>query len=166
VKTKDSELLEKAQRQTRRNEHGGFVEIDLITNLKSLITIDVEAEAWRKAKSIIDQGTKPGSTEETDRQLRMPGLEPYFYEASRLIRDGNGNIIEQDKATPAYKLAELARATKHLHEVTEWAMRKRKETKEYIHWETSQRKKGRTANLAFGDFVREAGFLEVLTPSQ
>lgn len=164
MRTKDSDLLAKAQEQTKTNEDGGFNEIDLLTNLKALITIDADAEAWRKAKSIINHATKPDTTEDTGQQLRLPGLEPYSYEPSRLIRDDDGRIISQDKATPAYKLAELARATKHLHEVTEWARRKRKETQEYIRWETGQRKKGRTENLTFGDFVREAGFLQVLSP--
>lgn len=164
MRTKNSDLLDKAQEITKQNRDGGFPEIDLLTALKGLITIDVDAEAWRKAKSIIDNATKPGSTEETDQQLRLPGLEPYYYEPSRLIRDGNGNIIQQDKATPPYKLAELARATKHLNEATEWAKRKRKETEEYIRWDTEQRKKGRSENLTFGDFVREAGFLQVLSP--
>jgi hypothetical protein len=102
----DEEWLEEAKRLTKRQPDGGFIEKELTAALANLIPVGDGSQRLRIAESIVDSKTKPGSTLPTG-QLRLPGREPYDYEPLRLIRDGCGLIIEQDRATLRYKVAEF-----------------------------------------------------------
>jgi hypothetical protein len=153
------DLLFKAREIVKRNDAGIFKEPDLIAAVRSFLTIDVEAELDRRAKAIVDSETKPGSTEPTG-QLRLPTLEFYDYEPDRLIRNDNGDMIEQDPAPVDFKFAESARAAKHVREAVQWDERKRKEVELFALWVLEQRTNGRSTKLTFGDFVREAGYFE------
>jgi hypothetical protein len=153
------DLLAKAKTLIKRQRDGRFKEPDLIAALKTLITIDVEEELDRRAKAIIDTETKPGSTKPTG-QLRLPTLEFYDYEPDRLIRNDNGDMIEQDRAPVDFKFAESARAAKHVREAIEWDERKRKETEMFAAWVIEQQTNGRTKKLTFGDFIRESGLFQ------
>jgi len=93
----------------KRAPDGSYREIDLLEELAKLLPIDLAREKLKKAKKLIDNLAKPGSTE-PDGQLSLPGLNPYDYEPDRLVRDNSGNIVENSKATPPFKTAEAQRA--------------------------------------------------------
>jgi len=155
TKESSKDLFAKAAQQTKRQNNGHFHEDDLLANLASLIIIDPAEERMRRAKAIIDNLTKPGGTEPTG-QLHLPGFDFYDYEPERLVRDDNGNVIEQDRALYRFKIIEAKRARKHAHEANQWAERKAEESEAFTLWVMARRDEGRTTNLTFGDFVRES----------
>jgi len=152
-------LLEKARRQVKRQKDGTFKEQDLKDVLKTFIVINIEEEKDRRVKEIIDSETKPGGTKSTG-QLRLPTLELYDYEPDRLIRNDDGDMIEQDRAPVHFKFAESARAAKHVREAIEWDERKRTEAELFARWVIEQQKTGRTKKLTFGDFIRESDLFQ------
>jgi len=156
----DRDLLAKGRAQVKRNKNDGtFKEQDLRDVLRTFVVINVEKETDRRVQEIIDSETKPGSTKPTG-QLRLPTLELYDYEPDRLIRNDDGDMIEQDRAPVDFKFAEARRARKHVSEALEWADRKEEEASSHAKWVIEQQKKGRTKKLTFGDFVREAGLFQ------
>jgi hypothetical protein len=153
------DLLAKAKKQTKRQADDAMYENELLIEVEKLIEVDVAAIRRQMAKDVIDSETKPGGTDPTG-QLCFPGMERYPYEPDRLIRDDQGRLIEQDKSTSGYKFAESGRAAKHAREAGDWAERKRQETELYAKWVIEKQGEGRTADLTFGDFVRESGLFE------
>lgn len=150
--------LEAALLRVKRLRDGGADEATLIEELKKEIVINVEEETTRRAKELVDRGTKLRSTQ-PDGQLLLPGIvKPYDSEPYRLIRDGNGKIIEQKKATPQYKAAEAERASKHSEESAYQARVKNLESTLFHAWAVQQISKGRKKReLRWGNFILETG---------
>lgn len=155
MKMKD--ILSAALQQCERREDESIDEAVLLETVKDMIVIDVDAERERRAKEIINSKTKPNSTRE-DGQLCLPGLNlTYGYEPERLIRDEDGNIIEQAKAPVNFKVADSKRAQKHAEESAYHARIKTQEMTVHVSWAMEQLANGRRDRLTFGDFVKETG---------
>jgi hypothetical protein len=152
---KSNPLLDEALAKVKRLKDNGANEEDLIAVLIDAIVIDVAEEKRRRAKEIIDRGTKPKGSPPHG-QLALPGIDPYPWEPKRLIRDDKGRIIEQENATLPYKTAETQRSGKHVEEAVRWNIRRTTETGLYAEWVVAQITKGRKKReITFGNFVVE-----------
>ena len=124
------------------------------------VEFDVVAEKRRIAKRIISERTKVSDDDVGKGQIKLPFIEPYFWQPDRLVRSDDGRIIQNAKAPLSFKLADLARANRHLADAAKWAERKRREFDEFGKWQAAEARAGRpTLELRFGAFIRESGYL-------
>ncbi len=150
-------LIEQAKCNAKRAADNTFSEPELVDELTKLIDFDVQREKRKKAKKMIDDLAKPGSTEPSG-QLCLPGLEPYDYEPERLVRDEQGRIVENAFATPSFKTAEAKRARKHAREATVWSDIKSEEVETISTWAMKELMRGRPATeINWGTCVKELG---------
>src|SRR5215471_11519663 len=124
-------LYEEAKAGVKQNTDGSRFEPDLLDALAILLLghSDPQAEARRRAKQIIDTLARvPGELPDSDGDdedeppgqlwLQIPGInERVKYDPCRLVRDANGNIIEDDKQTLAFAVADHARSTENMARV-------------------------------------------------
>ena len=155
---KEHEAVDAALRQLKRNEDGSVDEKKLIHLVAELIDFDADAERRNKAVRAVTRCRRPGFSEPAG-QLIIPGLGPaYAYEPNRLIKDGEGRVIEQRKARPEYKQAEAQRARESARRQQVWADRKTQESELYARWAIEQLRRRRPGkDITFDTFVREAG---------
>jgi hypothetical protein len=157
----ENALIEEAKAKVPRDIEQGMQEAALEQALATLITVDLDRERLRRAKEIISNKAKPGGVDPAGAaQLFLPGLDPYFYEPDRLVRDDAGRIIENYKATIKFKQADARRARDHAADAQKWASRKTEESEIQSAWATEQALKGRPAlDLTWGNCVAETGLL-------
>jgi hypothetical protein len=115
----DTALLEQAKQVTPRREDQAFNEAELLKILANLLDSNRGAERRRQAENIIDHHCRHGSTC-AHGTLRFPGLEPFPYEPDRLVRDGEGHIVELSEATLPFVIADAKRAETEAEEAAEW----------------------------------------------
>lgn len=83
---------------------------------------------------------------------------PYY--PNRLIRDGRGFIIEQDKAPPHFKRADAVALAKEYGADDIRARQAAHEADIFDAWAAEQRNKGRpNIEITFGNCIRELGLL-------
>jgi hypothetical protein len=152
----EARLIEKAKANTSRNEASIMVEEELTANLAAIVPFDVEQERLNKARAIIARSKRPGSTK-PDGQLMLPGFnQPYDYEPDRLVSDDSGNIIENHRAPPRFKSAEVSRAQENVERAVEQLRRKSAENTHFQAWALDQALLGRPAlDLTWGNCVAE-----------
>jgi hypothetical protein len=149
--------VDAAKAKCPRRDDGSIDESVLIKILAPMKVVDVEAEQLRWAKDQISKRTKINATPPNG-QLWLPGInDGYPYEPERLIRDDDGNIIEQSKAPVNFKVADAKRAQKHAEETAYHASVKFREMTEHMVWANERLRQGRRENLTFDDFVKESG---------
>lgn len=151
-------LLDQALAECPRDDEGNVDEKVLLKVLASKVEVDLDAMRLRRAKQIVNAAAKPGATRPSG---ELTIFETYPYEPTRLVRDDNGNIVEQDRALVKMKQAEARRARRHASASQVWADRKTREAEEQSAWVIDQVAADRDAvDLSFGVFIRETGALK------
>jgi hypothetical protein len=152
----EARLIDHAKANTRRNKDGSFVEDELIASLAAIVPFDVDQERLNKARLIISNGKRPGATK-PDGQLILPGFNSsYDYEPDRLVSDDLGNIIENHRAAPRFKSAEVTRAQDNVERAVEQLRRKSAENTHFQNWALEQALAGRPVlDLTWGNCVAE-----------
>jgi hypothetical protein len=142
----------------KRRRDGGVTEEELIDDLAREMRIDLAEEKRKKAKELIDSQTKPRSTDPSG-QLKLPGIDgEYDYEPDRLIRNDEGGIVEQSKASPVYKQAEASRASDHAARAMYLSKIKTEESLQFSRWALEQANKSRPfRELTWHNFISETG---------
>lgn len=155
IEGEELSILDRALAACPRDEDGNADEEILVKLIATLIDVDVDKVKRERAKQLVSASTKPGSTP-PDGALQL--FDTYPYEPRRLVRDDQGNIVEQDAAKLRMKQAESQRARRHVDQVQVWANRKTREAEEFATWVVEQTEQGRAkSELTFGVFVRESG---------
>jgi hypothetical protein len=142
VREWEDAIYNRAITKVNRARDKSFLETDLENALADLIEVDVAKERRRRAKEIISGRAKSGATDPAG-QLTLPGLDKYFYEPERLVRDDVGHVVENRHSTPNYKLAEARRARDHLQEAHVRSNQKSAEAELFAAWAMDQMTKGR-----------------------
>lgn len=142
--------------QCPRDDDGNVAEDVLVKVLAAGIDIDIDRERQRRAKALISRASRPGSTDPAG-QLQM--FDTYPYEPLRLVRDDNGNVVEQHRAQPDMKAAEARRARLNVQRAQVHAERKTVEAEEHSKWVLEQVRSGVTdkTELTFDAFVKSTG---------
>lgn len=156
----DDDIVRAAIAKCKRNpETNGVDNKELIDKIESLIAFDPVKERRKKAIRLFRKRTKPNNSE-PDGQLWIPGLEkPYAYEPNRLILDGQGHAVEQDKATFPFKSAHFDRTEANFVKQQAIYFRDRRELEMFGEWVRDEIIKGRPpSETTLGNFVRETGF--------
>ena len=167
TRTLNRTLYERAKEQVALNPDGSVVELTVEDALAYLLVEPVPKdpmiEARRKSKAIIEAlGKLPNEEDDDDGdQLRLKlGGESYKYDPRRLIKDDEGNIIEEDKAPLSFILAELARSAEHTSRVNKWNSRKALKAVHFQRWIAAQQAAKRDEKeLTWGVCARETGAL-------
>jgi hypothetical protein len=163
------QIIDQAKRRVSRRTDGAMIESNLTREVASIVKaeIDPDTEAIRIARRWLDAETKqPGESddaeeEEDSSQLRLfIDGDDYGYKAERLMRSSTGYIIESDRATLAFKMADHTRSKDNLGRVSIWEKRKAHELELMRKWVEQERAKGRSeAELTWGNCIREMGLL-------
>lgn len=161
-------LYDQAKRRCKPNPDGSYVEICVQSELARMVRADLDLDhaAMLKAKKIIEKLSKQDGEEDDDdddsestQQLELFG-DTYAYNPQRLIKDAIGNIIEEDKATLSFLLAELARSTQHMSRVAIWNNRKARKAQHFQKWHEQQTAAGRSSlELTWGNCARETNVI-------
>jgi hypothetical protein len=160
-----AELLALAIKNRRRQKDDSINSRDLEEALASLIHIDVEAEKLAKAKTIIDRQSKTGMCEIYGQQ-HFAGFETYAFEPDRLVKNEDlSRIVEQKRASLAFKVAESARSQRHSIAAAKSSARKSEEAQQMALWVVKQQTKGRKeSELNYWNFISEAGIWDENPP--
>lgn len=167
IRAHNQRIVEQASRGLPRNPDGSIVEIELRQAVARIVRekLDPDKMAERQAAAIIESCTKQDGEDDEEGdgsaalQLELFG-ESYSYNPQRLIKDSHGNIIEEDRATLAFVLAELARSSDHMRRATMWNSRKARKAEHFQRWMQQEMAKGRSSlELTWGNCARETGIL-------
>jgi hypothetical protein len=143
-----------------RDADGNVDEKSLVDIVAHAIDFDPDKERLGLAQRVVSSRKRPGQTSAAGK-VCLPGLEPYGYEPDRLIADGNGNVIENWRATEKHKRAEAARSRMAWERASERAAQDRVEAELIAEWATAEQEKGRDPHeLIWGTCVRESGLLD------
>jgi hypothetical protein len=150
-----------AKAKVKPNPDKSVVEANIRIELAKIIRdeIDVMQMADSRAAAIIESLTKQPEEDEGPFQLDLFG-EKYGYDPQRLVKDNQGNIIEEEHATIPFKMAELARSVENAGRIATWNNRKTKQMMHFQTWVSAEMMKGRSPlELTWGNCVRETGVL-------
>jgi hypothetical protein len=143
-----------------RDTEGNADEKALVDIVAHVIDFDPEKERLGLAQRIVSARKKPGQTASSGK-VCLPGLEEYEYEPDRLIADGEGNVIENWRATEKHKRAEAFRSQMAMERAQDRAAQDEAEAHLIAEWATAEREKGRDPHeLIWGTCVRESGLLD------
>lgn len=143
-----------------RDAEGNADEKALVEIVAHVVDFDPEKERLGLAQRIVSSRKKPGQTVPKGK-VCLPGMEAYAYEPDRLIADGEGNVIENWRATEKHKKAEAARSRMALERAEERADQDRTEAELIAEWTSVEQEKGRDPHeLVWGTCVRESGLLD------
>jgi hypothetical protein len=160
-------LYDQASKGLKRNPDKSLVEDEVRKALANLVRekLDIDAMAQQKAAHIIESLTKQegedGDDGEDDSHLQLNLFgEHYAYNPGRLVKDSAGNIIEEDKATLSFLLAELARSSENVARATKWNSRKARKAAFFQQWVQAEMAKGRKVlELTWGNCAKETGII-------
>src|SRR6266498_5975755 len=127
------EAYQEALEEADRNPDGSVDEKSLIDILARKLDIDEDSIRYKEAKRLINKKSRPGQTQ-CEGQLSLLGETPYAYEPERLVRFGDGKVVENRRSRPVAKQAEAERAQKNVQRVMNWAQRKQKESNQFSQW--------------------------------
>jgi len=155
-------LYSAAKAKVKPNPDKSVLEASVHVELTKLILGDLDPHqmAEAKASAIIEALTKqPDDDGGGAHQLNLFG-DTYSYNPMRLIKDDDGNIIEEEHATVSFKVAELARASANANRIVMWNNRKAQQLRHFQRWATTEAAKDRkAAELTWGNCIRETGVL-------
>lgn len=157
---KNNSILSQALSLVKRNQNGSADQQGLYEAVADLLPDDKE-DKLRRAKRIVNAGTKPGGTA-PEGQLALPfdGFEPFPYLPNRLIRDGKQKtIIEQAKVSdPKYTYADWMRAQKNRINAQKWEDRKAQLHAGFERWRTDRFMAGDALDtITFDRYVKDEG---------
>lgn len=154
---KNADAFDFAFENAKRNPDGSRVEEDMVEIVAWQIDFDEPAERRGKARRIIANRKRPGSTA-PDGAVVLPGMEPHSYEPRRLLADDEGNLIENRNARLKYKLAEALRAQSDLQKAMTRAAREQNESSYFALWAADQLEAGRDPReVTWDTCVHETG---------
>lgn len=143
-----------------RDAAGNVDEKSLVEIVSRAVDFDEEKERLGVAQRIVSARKKPGMTAPAGK-VCLPGLESYAYEPDRLIADGEGNVIENWRATEKHKKAEAFRSQLAMERAQDRAAQDEAEAHLIAEWATAERERGRDPHeLIWGTCVRESGLLD------
>lgn len=144
----------------QRDAAGNVDEKSLVDIVAHAIDFDEEKERHGLAQRIVSARKRPGNTAPAGKMC-IPGLEEYEYEPDRLIADGEGNVIENWRATVKHKRAEAVRSGLAAERALERAAQDEAEADLIGEWANGENQKGRDPHeLIWGTCVRESGLLD------
>jgi hypothetical protein len=98
------------------------------------------------------------------RQLSLFG-DVWSFDPTRLVKDNRGNIIDYEKATLPFILADLARSSLHMQRVATWQNRKSQVALHYQSWFQAELDAGADPrSLTLGKCLRDTGLLPPARP--
>ena len=143
-----------------RDAAGNVDEKSLVEIVARAVDFDEDKERLGVAQRIVSARKKPGTTAPAGK-VCLPGLESYAWEPDRLIADGQGNVIENWRATEKHKRAEAARSRMALDRAAERAAQDKAEAEVIAEWTAAEQEKGRDPHeLVWGTCVQESGLLD------
>lgn len=141
----------------KRNPDGSRIEGDLVEIVASQIDFDEAEERRGKARRIIANRKRPGTTA-PEGAVVLPGMEPHAYEPHRLLADDDGNVIENRLARLKFKVAEARRAQDDLQKAMARAAREQNESSYFAPWAADQLEAGRDPReVTWDTCVHETG---------
>jgi hypothetical protein len=164
-------LYNQAKAKVTPNENGSYAEEKVQQELATILREKMNPDklAFQQAAQIILNLTKQTGEDDDDDdggsfQLELFG-DHYNYNPERLIKDGMGNIIEEDQAPLSFILAELARSSEHVARAARWNSRKAQKATHFQKWVGEEIAKGRKpVELTWGNCARETGILRFPKP--
>jgi len=161
----NQQIVDEAARGLPRNPDGSLIEGHLRAALARILRekVNLDVIADQRAAAVIDTLTKQAGEDDDEAsdalQLSLFG-ESYGYNPQRLIKDSDGNIVEEDRATLPFILAELSRSSEHVRRASLWNSRKARKAEHFQKWVAGELNRGRTAiDLTWGNCIRETGVL-------
>jgi hypothetical protein len=143
----------------QRNEDGSIVEKSLVDIVAHAIDFDADKERLGLAQRVVSARKRPGQTAPAGK-VALPGLAVYEFEPHRLIADADGNVVENERATPMHKRAEARRSEEALDRSRQRAHQDAAEAELISEWAADQSAAGRDPReLVWGVCVRESGLL-------
>lgn len=144
----------------QRDAAGNVDEKALVDIVAHAIDFDEDKERHGLAQRIVSARKKPGMTSPAGK-VCIPGLEEYAYEPDRLIADGEGNVIENSRATAKHKRAEALRSGLAAERAVERAAQDQAEADLIGEWSAAEQETGRDPHeLVWGTCVRESGLID------
>jgi hypothetical protein len=167
----NQQLIDSAKVGLARNPDGSLIEGQLRTALAKILRgkVDLDTIADQRAAAMIESQTRqPGEGEGDDppppMQLSLFG-DSYGYNPLRLIKDSDGNIVEEDAATLPFILSELSRSSENVRRASMWNSRKAQKAVHFQKWIGEARKEGRKeTDLKWGNCARETRVLRKNKP--
>jgi hypothetical protein len=143
-----------------RDAGGNVDEKSLVEIVARAVDFDEDKERLGLAQRIVSARKKPGMTSPAGK-VCLPGMEAYGYEPDRLIADGEGNVIENWRATEKHKRAEAFRSQLAMERARDRAVQDQAEAELISEWSAAEVEKGRDPHqLIWENCVREQGLLE------
>jgi hypothetical protein len=167
LRARNQALYDRAIKGLKRKKGGGYDEDEVRDALARLLRerIDPDVIASQRAAAVIEGLSRvPGSDDDDDDgagglQLNLFG-DHYGYNPLRLIKDAAGQIIEEERATLPFMLAELTRSTVNARRAMVWNSRKAQQAQHFQKWISEQERRGRpVTDITWGNCVRETGLL-------
>lgn len=167
VRGKYKQMYDRAVRPLNANPDGSYVEEDVKASLAAVIRADTDPEALinikvRAVLAKLSQQPGEGDEDEDDGphlQLSLFG-DTWNFDPTRLVKDNRGNIIDYEKATLPFILADLARSSLHMQRVSAWQNRKSQMALHYQSWFQTELDGGADPrSLTLGKCLRDTGLL-------
>jgi hypothetical protein len=166
IRARNEALYARAIKGLTRKKTGGFDDDELHNAMAALLreNIDPDHIASQRAAAVLENLARvPGSDGDDDGpgglQLSLFG-DHYGYNPLRLIKGPDNTIIEEERATLPFMMADLARSTENARRAMIWNNRKVQQAQHLQQWTDQQRELGRpAADLTWGNCVRETGLL-------
>jgi hypothetical protein len=166
IRARNQALYDRAIKGLQRKPTGGFDDIELHDALARLLRerIDPDMIASQRAAAVIEGLSRvPGSDDDDDgaggQQLNLFG-DQYGYNPLRLIKGPDNTIIEEERATLPFMLADLVRSTENARRAMVWNSRKAQQAQHFQKWAREQADAGRPdTEITWGNCVRETGLL-------
>lgn len=141
-----------------RAADGSYDERMAIEAIACRIEINIERERERRAEKILKDRSRPENTEPGGLLVFMG--DRYAYEPERLLRYGEGRVVENERAILEAKITIAERERENAERATRWANRGQREAQHFTRWAFREKDKGRPAlELTWGNCIRETGLL-------